>query len=225
METYVTVLAAVLLILGIVVTVLILVYLPTDSSSTGPSSSPSSSIGPTQEPIQFSNLMTYTGTIRNVGGNDYIRWGQNVDGTADSILLPYKGKVLGYSASFNDTVAITGADPDTWELSLGFVHEPGNPSNTNVSNAAVNYQPFLSRTFTGDEVHNSYPQWEVTAPAQVGEFSAGARLSARSLTSGGSWDFHNGDVVVSVYVLVDSLQISQFGSGQSLAEAIVNFNS
>lgn len=151
-------------------------------------------------------IQTTVGVIRNIStGTQWIRWGQNTDGTADTFLLPDGGSYVGFTFSFNDTTAIdTGADPDsTWTVQIGRVYE-GTEDVIDCANSATNFNMFDSYTLTKADVDagNGFPQ--ITNRATTMAFTGTTRISARS-TSSGSWDFHNGDLIVNVYFAVNTL--------------------
>ncbi len=141
---------------------------------------------------------TFTGTIKNISATRYIRWGQNVNGDADSILVPFKCKVLGFSASFNDTVPIdTGTNGD-WTITLGSVYDT-TPSETDCSNSGSNFNDVLSKVHTRAQLiaSNGYPQFTKLGGSL--ELPAGSRISFKSVVTG-DLNFNTGDVVVTLFL-------------------------
>ena len=154
-------------------------------------------ISPSSMPQPFN----FTGTIRNLAGTKYIRWGQNVDGVADTILVPFESQLIGYSASFNDTTPINTGTTGDWTITLGSVYDT-TPENTDCSNQAANFHDIISTVFSRDDLiaTNGFPQYFQKGHSTV--LPRGARLSMKSVTTG-DLNFNNGDLVVNVYLLAN----------------------
>ena len=144
----------------------------------------------------FPLLFNYVGTIANLGGTDYIRWGQNVDGKADSVLIPYSGKIIAYTASMNDISPLVTGSSASWTIEIGLVHD--SEGSNDVPNTSTNFNTMYTKTWTKEQLDatNGFPQW--SEPLEI-EVTAGDRLSARSTSSGITWT--GADLVLTFYIL------------------------
>ena len=150
-------------------------------------------------------FQTTCGVIRNLNlGTQWIRWGVNTDGQADSFIIP-QGSYVGFTFSFNDLFPInTGADPSSsWTVDIGLVYD-GVETNIDCPNSEANFHPIDSVTFTKADIDatNGFPQF-IKIPNRI-NLTGPSRISARS-TSSGSINFGNGDIVINVYLIVNTL--------------------
>ena len=81
----------------------------------------------------------------------------------------------------------------------------GVETNIDCPNSEANFHPIDSYTLTKADVDstNGFPQI-IKIPNRI-NLSGPSRISARS-TATGSWNFGNGDIVINVYLIINTLQ-------------------
>ena len=150
-------------------------------------------------------LQTTGGVISNIiVGTRWIDWGVRTDGQAATFYLS-DGSYRGFTFSYNNLIPIdTGTDPtSTLKVELGLVYD-GVQTNIECSTNEANFYPFDSYVLTKADVDagNGFPQIN-NLPKQI-DFNDPVRISART-TATGSWNFNNGDIIINVYLVVNSL--------------------
>jgi len=139
--------------------------------------------------------INFVGSIINLGGTDWVRWGQNVTGSADSFLLPFDAILVGYSVSNNGSAASVTTPASNWEFTIGKVENAGSIT---VPNTAGNFVGIYTRTFDKASIDsfNGFPQFSESLDIS---FPAFTRVSCRSISSGITWTGQ--DSVVTLYFM------------------------